>query len=66
MRGCNNMYRLRFGKDAYRIVYRTDSENRRIIVRAVGPRATVYRVGFSRGNVIIIAARASDDDTRTR
>jgi mRNA-degrading endonuclease RelE of RelBE toxin-antitoxin system len=43
MRGYNNMYRLRFGSDAYRIVYRTDSKNRRIIVRAVGSRATVYR-----------------------
>ena len=43
MRGYNNMYRLRFGGDAYRIVYRADGKNRRIIVRAVGPRATVYR-----------------------
>ena len=43
MRGYNNMYRLRFGSDAYRIVYRTDLKNRRIVVRAVGPRATVYR-----------------------
>jgi len=42
MRGYNNMYRLRFGSDACRIVYRADSKNRRIIVRAVGPRATVY------------------------
>ena len=43
MRGYNNMYRLRFGSDAYRIVYKADSKSRRIIVRAVGPRATVYR-----------------------
>jgi len=43
MHGYNNMYRLRFGSDAYRIVYRVDTRNRRIIVRAVGPRATVYR-----------------------
>ena len=42
MRGYNNMYRLRFGSHAYRIVYRVDRKNRRIIVRAVGPRATVY------------------------
>jgi mRNA-degrading endonuclease RelE of RelBE toxin-antitoxin system len=43
MHGYNNMYRQRFGSDAYRIVYTVDSKNRRIIVRAVGPRATVYR-----------------------
>jgi mRNA-degrading endonuclease RelE of RelBE toxin-antitoxin system len=43
MRGYNNMYRVRFGSDAFRIVYRADSKNRRITVRAVGPRATVYR-----------------------
>jgi mRNA-degrading endonuclease RelE of RelBE toxin-antitoxin system len=43
MRGYNNMYRVRFGSDAYRIVYRADIKTRRIIVRAVGPRATVYR-----------------------
>lgn len=43
MHGYNNMYRVRFGSDAYRIVYRVDSKNQRIIVRAVGPRATVYR-----------------------
>ena len=43
MRGYNDLYRLRFGSDAYRIVYRVDTRNRRIIVRAVGPRATVYR-----------------------
>jgi len=43
MHGDNNMYRLRFGSDAYRIVYRVDTKNRRIIVRAVGPHATVYR-----------------------
>jgi mRNA-degrading endonuclease RelE of RelBE toxin-antitoxin system len=43
MHGYNNMYRLRFGNEAYRIVYRADNKNRRIIVRAVGPRATVYR-----------------------
>jgi mRNA-degrading endonuclease RelE of RelBE toxin-antitoxin system len=43
MRGYNSMYRLRFGSDAYRIVNRADSKNRKIIVRAVGPRATVYR-----------------------
>jgi mRNA-degrading endonuclease RelE of RelBE toxin-antitoxin system len=42
MHGYNNMYRLRFGNEAYRIVYRADNKNRRIIVRAVGPRATVY------------------------
>jgi hypothetical protein len=36
MHGYNNVYRLRFGGDAYRIVYRADSKNRRIIVRAVG------------------------------
>jgi len=43
MLGYNNMHRLRFGSDAYRIVYRVDRKNRRIIVRVVGPRATVYR-----------------------
>ena len=43
MRGYNNMYRLRFGSDAYRIVYRMDIKNKRIVVRAVGPRTTVYR-----------------------
>jgi len=43
MHGYNNMYHLRFGSDAYRIVYRADTKSRRIIVRAVGPRATVYR-----------------------
>jgi mRNA-degrading endonuclease RelE of RelBE toxin-antitoxin system len=42
MHGYNNMCRLRFGSDAYRIMYRADTKNRRIIVRAVGPRATVY------------------------
>ena len=43
MRGYNNMHRVRFGSDAYRIVYRAEIKNRRIIVRAVGPRTTVYR-----------------------
>jgi mRNA-degrading endonuclease RelE of RelBE toxin-antitoxin system len=34
MHGYNKMYRLRFGSEAYRIVYRADDKNRRIIVRA--------------------------------
>jgi mRNA-degrading endonuclease RelE of RelBE toxin-antitoxin system len=43
MRRYNNAYRVRFGADAYRIVYRVDEKRRLIRVFAIGPRRTVYR-----------------------
>jgi mRNA-degrading endonuclease RelE of RelBE toxin-antitoxin system len=43
MRRYNNAYRMRFGGDAYRIVYRVDEKRRLIRVFAIGPRGSVYR-----------------------
>lgn len=43
MRRHNHAYRVRFGADAYRIVYRVDEKRRLIRVFAIGPRGSVYR-----------------------
>jgi len=43
MRRYNSAYRVRFGADAYRIVYRVDEKRRVVRVFAIGPRGTVYR-----------------------
>ena len=43
MRRYKDAYRVRFGADAYRIVYRVDEKRRLIRVFAIGPRRTVYR-----------------------
>lgn len=43
LRRHNGVYRVRFGADAYRIVYRVDEKKHVIRVFAIGPRGSVYR-----------------------
>jgi mRNA-degrading endonuclease RelE of RelBE toxin-antitoxin system len=41
-RGYTNLYRLKFYREAYRIVYVVSEKQRRVIVRRIRPRATAY------------------------
>jgi mRNA-degrading endonuclease RelE of RelBE toxin-antitoxin system len=43
MRKYKDQYRIRFGSEAYRIVYRVDLKQRVVTILRVRPRATAYR-----------------------
>jgi mRNA-degrading endonuclease RelE of RelBE toxin-antitoxin system len=45
LRGYTNLYRLRFYRDRFRLVYTVSEKQRRVIVERVRPRATAY-TGF--------------------
>lgn len=41
----NRVYRIRFGGEAYRMVYRVDDRKRKVAIVRLRPRATAYK-GF--------------------
>jgi mRNA-degrading endonuclease RelE of RelBE toxin-antitoxin system len=43
LEGQTNLYRIRFYREQYRIVYRVSEHQRRVIVERVRPRGTAYR-----------------------
>ena len=43
MRGYEDQYRIRFGSERYRIVYRVDLKQRVVTILRVRPRSTAYR-----------------------
>jgi mRNA-degrading endonuclease RelE of RelBE toxin-antitoxin system len=43
MRNYEDRYRIKFGSEAYRLVYRVDARQRLITILRVRPRATAYR-----------------------
>ena len=43
LRGHPNVYRIRFYRDAYRIVYGVSEKQRKVIVQRVRPRSSTYR-----------------------
>ena len=42
MRGYTNLYRIKFYREAYRIVYTISKKQQRVIIERVRPRGTVY------------------------
>jgi mRNA-degrading endonuclease RelE of RelBE toxin-antitoxin system len=45
LRGYTNLYRVRFYRDQFRLVYTVSEKQRRVVVERVRPRSTAY-VGF--------------------
>jgi mRNA-degrading endonuclease RelE of RelBE toxin-antitoxin system len=43
MRGYKDRYRIRFGSEAYRLVYKVDATHRLVTILRVRPRPTDYR-----------------------
>ena len=43
LRGCTDLYRIKFYRDAYRIVYQVSRKQRRVILTRVRPRGTAYQ-----------------------
>jgi len=43
LEGQKNLYRIRFYREQYRIVYRVSEHQRRVIVERVRPRGTAYQ-----------------------